>query len=114
LTGKAAFIDVAALSDRELLFTNFSAYAQDTWKATRRLTFTYGMRWEVSTPPSARDGNDSFTVTGLDNLATMTLAPKGTPLWKTTYNNFAPRVGVTYQLFSAARWETVLRGGFGI
>jgi Carboxypeptidase regulatory-like domain/TonB dependent receptor-like, beta-barrel len=105
---------IAARSSRYLLFTNFSAYAQDTWRATPRLALTYGLRWEVNPPPSETRGNDAYVVTGLNDLATMTLAPKGTPLWKTTYNNFAPRLGVAYQISRAKGGEAVLRGGFGI
>src|SRR5262249_43944769 len=105
---------IAAHASQHLLFTNFSAYAQDTWRATGRLTLSYGVRWEVNPAPSETSGHDAFTIIGLDNPATMTLAPQGTPLWRTTYNNFAPRVGVAYQLSQAPGQETVLRGGFGL
>jgi hypothetical protein len=71
---------------------------------------TYGLRWEVNPPPTG----GLFTVSGLDNPATMTLAPQGTPLWETTYGNFAPRVGLAYDLSQRRGRETVLRGGFGI
>jgi hypothetical protein len=50
----------------------------------------------------------------LNNPATMTLAPRGTTLWKGTSDNFGPRLGVTYQLHGRQGSETVLRGGFGI
>ncbi len=53
-------------------------------------------------------------MTGLDNLQTLTLAPRGTELYATTYNNFAPRIGISYQLFQRPGRETVIRGGFGI
>src|SRR5262249_55672343 len=108
------FMFVEADESQRLLFINFSAYAQDTWEATPRLTLSYGLRWEVNPAPSETAGHDALTITGLDNPATMTLAPKGTPLWKTAYNNFAPRVGVAYQLSQAKGQETVLRGGFGL
>src|SRR6185437_14169866 len=31
-----------------------------------------------------------------------------------TYTNFAPRVGMAYQLSSSQQWQTVFRGGFGV
>ena len=114
VAGTPSFVDDNISSGRAPLFSNFSMYGQDTWKVSHRLTLSYGMRWEVNSPPSARDGNHPFTVIGLDNPATMTLAPKGTPLWKTTYNNFAPRVGLAYELSQSRGHETVLRGGFGV
>ena len=114
ISNSPTFVAVTAVATRFPLFTNFSAYAQDTWKSTPRLTLTYGVRWEVNTPPTDRLGNDAFAVLGLDNPATMTLAPLGTPLWKTTYNNFAPRIGIAYQLSQASGRETVFRGGLGL
>ncbi|MEW6210704.1 MAG: carboxypeptidase regulatory-like domain-containing protein [Acidobacteriota bacterium] len=115
MTGNASVVFVWANSGRLFpLFQNFSAYGQDTWRATSRLTLTYGLRWEINTPPTERNGNDALTVIGLDDPATMTLAPRGTPLWKTSYNNFAPRVGLAYVVSQARGRETVLRGGFGV
>jgi hypothetical protein len=97
-----------------LSIDNFSAYGQDTWRAARHLTLTYGLRWDIDGYPSERNGNYPTAVSGLDNPSTMTLAPAGTKLWQTTYNNFAPRVGVAYQLSDTQGRETVLRGGFGV
>ncbi|HJX91660.1 MAG TPA: carboxypeptidase regulatory-like domain-containing protein [Pyrinomonadaceae bacterium] len=108
------FVDVEFDARRFPLLTNFSAYGQDSWRASPRLSVSYGLRWEVNTPPTDRHGSYAFTVAGLDNPATMTLAPFGTPQWKTTYNNFAPRVGVAYRLSQSTGRETVIRGGFGI
>jgi len=41
-------------------------------------------------------------------------AASGTPLWKTTFLNFAPRVGVAYQLLGKNDPELMLRGGFAV
>lgn len=92
-------------------FINFSSFVQDTWRVSRRLTLTYGLRYEVNPAPSDKSGNPPLTVTGLDNLATMTLAPAGTPFYKTTWRNFAPRLGFSYQLTQGQ--PLVLRGGVG-
>lgn len=113
--GLASSISITQQAGPQIgLFTNLSVYSQDTWRATRRLTITYGLRWEYNPPPSEANGNDPFTVTGVDDPATLAVAPIGTSLYKTTYNNFAPRIGVAYQLSQRQGKETVLRGGFGV
>ncbi len=115
LSGSAAFADTVAIQADTLLAQNFSFYGQDTWKVTPRLSVMYGLRWDINPPLKGKNfANDPFTVVGLNHPATMTLAPRGTPLYDTTYGNIAPRVGVAYQLRQEANWGTVLRGGFGI
>ncbi|MCI0718418.1 MAG: TonB-dependent receptor [Acidobacteria bacterium] len=96
------------------VFNNFSTFAQDTWRVGPRLTLTYGLRWELNPAPSESNGNDPLTVAGLDDPSTATLAPPGTKLYDTSYSNFAPRVGVAYELSQRHGREMVLRGGFGI
>jgi len=95
------------------VYTNFSAFAQDEWRATPRLALSMGLRWEVNPAPGAASGNLPFTVLG-SNISTLTLAPQGTPLWNTTWFNFAPRFGAAYVIRDKAGWETVLRGGVGV
>jgi hypothetical protein len=76
---------------------------------------TYGLRWDVNPPLKGKNSaNDPFTVVGLGNPAAMTLAPRGTPLYATTYGNFAPRFGLAYQLRSSPNRGSALRAGFGV
>ena len=115
LSGTALFAQASSFQTNSLVAQNFSLYGQDRWKITPRITLTYGLRWDVNPPLRGKNAdNDPFTVVGLDNPATMTLAPRGTPLYKTTYGNVAPRVGLAYQLGGIRNWGAVLRAGFGV
>jgi hypothetical protein len=114
LNARPAFVVVQAGMPVKPLYVNFSAFAHDSWRASRRLTLDLGVRWEVNPPPSEANNNLPLAVTQITNLSTMQLAPRGTKLWKTTYNNFAPRVGVAYQLSQQPGRESVIRAGFGI
>ena len=88
---------------------NYSLFAQDTCRVTNHLTLTYGLRWEIDTPPtSATAGQPLYVVQGVFDSNPLALVP-GT-LWHTRFANFAPRVGVAYQLSP----KTVARGGFGL
>ena len=95
------------------LYTNFSAFAQDEWRVSRRLSLSLGLRWEVNPAPSVTQGRAPYTVQGT-SPTTFALAPKGTPLWKTTWFNFAPRLGAAYVLHSTPGRETVVRSGVGV
>jgi hypothetical protein len=114
LLARAATGSVSTSIEIRPVFGNFSAYGQDTWRRSRRLTLEFGIRWEINPPPTEENGYIPLAVTQIDDLATMKLAPVGTQSWKTTYNNLAPRLGIAYLLRQRPGRETVVRGGFGV
>jgi len=101
---------VGSRTPSTLVFSNWSLFAQDTWKIANTLTITYGLRWDYNAAPSSPNGTLPMTVTQVDNLATMTLAPVGTPLWHAQKDDFAPRLGIAWQAFP----KLVVRAGAGI
>jgi hypothetical protein len=86
----------------------FSAYVQDSYKVTPRLTLNYGLRWE-----DARPLTDNYPTLGQFNPVTGTsyIVTPGSPAYKAYNTAFAPRFGFAYQPFG--NQKTVVRGGFG-
>ena len=76
---------------------------------TRRLTLTYGLRWDINTAPSSdTPGKPLYAVDGIFNSNPVALVNR--PLYGTDYAGIGPRVGAAYQVNP----KTVVRGGFGL
>ncbi len=75
--------------------TDINFYAQDTWKVSRRLTFSYGLRYEKSWLPQPTLVNPDWPQTG-------TIPQQN--------KNFAPRVNLSYSIDD----RTVVRAGYGM
>jgi hypothetical protein len=101
-------------SAAEPLYKNFSAFAQDEWRVTSRLSLSFGLRWDVNPAPTNLIGTSPHTLNQIIDLNTAQLAPVGTALWKTDWLGFAPRLGGAYQLRQTRGLETVLRMGLGV
>jgi len=102
-------------SNIQQLFRNFSAFVQDTWKISSRLNLTYGVRWDYNPPPTETNGNENapYPLSETTDLSTATLLPRGNPLWHAEWKNFAPRVGLAYQLGANKTNPLIFRAGFG-
>jgi len=110
LTNSALAFVASRTADVQLVVSNWSIFAQDTWNVARNLTVTYGLRWDYNKAPSSPNGTPPFTVNQVSDLSTATIAPTGTPLWHPQKDDFAPRLGLAWQ----ARPNLVVRAGAGI
>jgi len=115
-TGNVSYGETGSLADVTLQFLNLSLFAQDTWHTSPRLTTTYGIRWDLDFAPSSLQGPGIPAVIGynLSDFSQLAMAPAGTPPFRTTYGNIAPRLGLAYHLDQNQKWGSVLRGGFGV
>jgi hypothetical protein len=93
----------------------FSLFAQDDWKVSKALSLSLGLRWEVDPPPTGEHGQDAYTVLGNVSVpATLKVAPRGTPLWHTSWHRFAPRAGLAWAPKTEPGREWVVRAGGGV
>ncbi|MBI4877883.1 MAG: TonB-dependent receptor [Acidobacteria bacterium] len=89
------------------VYNNFSAYAQDTWRATERTTFTWGLRWDLNPAPGVRQGPRPFVPSGSG-------VSQKEPLYQTRWLDIAPRLGLAYQMDTTENREMMFRAGVGL
>src|SRR5262249_378825 len=78
-------------------------YVQDAWRLTDRLTFNYGIRYDLFdyANPKVKNPDPGLAAIGID-----------TSRINRDTNNWAPRFGFAYKLDQSGR--TVARGGYGM
>jgi hypothetical protein len=110
-----AISDIYNFKSATPLFNETALFVQDEWRLHPRINLSFGLRWEVDPPPTEQHGDDAYTLLGnIGNPATLSLAPQGTPLWRTYWYDFAPRLGLAWTLRNRPGTETVVRAGGGI
>ena len=106
---------------RGLRGTDFGLYAQDTYKIRPRLTFNYGLRWEVPMPYTEIRNRNALYEPGVQS----TMVPGAPPglvypgdagvtagLIPAEKNAFAPRVGVAWDPTGSTKW--LVRAAYGV
>ncbi len=102
---------VSSSTDAEERQRRWFWYGQDEWRPNSKLTVTYGLRWEMVFPERVngpQNGAEYNLNTGLLDVFGYGLN-SGSGYQSMNWHNFAPRVGVAYQLNP----KTVVRAGYG-
>jgi hypothetical protein len=121
LLGQAESIRIAPVHVIRLAKQMWGAFAQDTWKVSRKLTVDYGVRWDYSgylrdqygrlpqfapeIPNAAAGGHPGAVQFEGDGQGRCNCSFAKIYPWA-----FGPRIGAAYQINS----KTVLRAGWGI
>jgi outer membrane receptor protein involved in Fe transport len=112
-------------------YNEFAFYAQDNWAITNHVKLNLGLRYEYYGPQQKSDpkydsnfyyGDPSVSVSTstpqqiIDGVRTGSIMPSNQSpvggLWKSDWNNFAPRVGFAWDV--SGDGKTSIRGGYGI
>ena len=95
----------------EMTNSEHSAFVQDDWKASERLTINAGLRYEVYVPDTeAQDRLPNYDPVALQLVYAGENADRHANK-QTRWGNFAPRIGAAFDVTGDAK--NVLRAGYG-
>jgi hypothetical protein len=112
ITGVARTAGVRGWPVVDYAYSNYSVFAQDQYRLTPCVTLTYGLRWEMNPGPSGRNGYKLYPIVG--TYPNFTVGSPDEPFYATTKRNFAPRLGLAWQVRDSAPWGLILRTGTGV
>jgi hypothetical protein len=104
---------LAANDNRQALRTwSAAGFLQDDWRINQRLTLNTGLRYEYFEPPY--DTDNRMAILDLTTLELQQVGQSGVSRsgLNRDRNNFAPRVGVSYDITGSGNW--LARGGYGM
>jgi Carboxypeptidase regulatory-like domain/TonB dependent receptor len=85
-------------------------FVNDVWQASRDLTFSLGLRYELNTPVQTYAGLASMLADDFETIIPNSFPAVGFEFSEPNHKDIAPRLGATYRL----NGKTVLRAGYGI
>ena len=113
LLGFPTFTLLAANDNRQALRTNaINLFAQDDWRITPTLTVNAGVRYEYNQPPYDTDDRMRIYDAATNSMRQVGEGGLSRSGLNGDFNNFAPRVGASWDLTGQGTW--LLRGGYGM
>lgn len=121
MMGRASDFSQGSGELKDIVGTRWSAFIQDNWRATQRLTLNLGLRWDPFVPYTETKGRVACFVPGMQSSrypnAPAGLVFGGDPGCPSAtgvdaaWSNLAPRFGFAYRLTNDGK--TSVRGGVG-
>jgi hypothetical protein len=88
----------------------YGLFVQDDWKVSDRLKLNLGLRYDLFTPPTEKDGRTAYY--SVAQRQVIVASGSGDRIVETDKNNFGPRIGFAYAI--GAEKKLVVRGGYGL